>query len=375
MKSFVLRLAYKLPGLEFDYRQHYLKQDIDQIVTGIFLWVLPYLSFAYSDYLLFGLDQIFYRLFALRVMYLLFCLLIVYFIKKSVRHPSEFDRLVFLWSISTFIWNVAINLTQPQNLLSGIIISLVGIFIFYVFIPNPFYLRVLTPMVYSIFIFLVIVFTKREIAPPFVEALVVALLITNLIGILSSVRLHVSRRQEFLANREEEKVRAELHRLASTDPLTGVYNRRRLLELAGETLYRFKRYGRPFSIMVMDLDGFKNVNDTLGHQQGDYVLMEFAEMVNREKREGDALGRMGGDEFCLILPETKPQSASALAIRIIQKCQEISPGRGALEVNVTVSIGISEICPEDQTLDNLFSRADAALYHAKHNGRNCWKTI
>jgi diguanylate cyclase (GGDEF)-like protein len=154
-----------------------------------------------------------------------------------------------------------------------------------------------------------------------------------------------------------------------------VLNRRRLLELAGETFYRFRRYRRPFSILVMDLDGFKTLNETLGHQQGDAVLIEFAEVVSREKREADALGRMGGDEFCLVLPETLPCAASVLAQRVIEKCQAIKPGSGALDVSITVSIGISEIRAEDGTLDSLFSRADAALYRAKNDGRNCLKIM
>jgi len=373
MKRIISRLEPELPGLEFEYRQYYLKLDIDQVVTGIILWVFANLAFTYSDWLVFEGAPIFFRLFAVRIASFLLSFLVIYLLKKKIRNSGDFDRSILLWSLLTLLGNIAIGLTQPGNFLSGIIVSLVGIFTFYVFIPNPFLVRVIPPVIYTLYSFLAILLADFKVSPAFTEVTISAFLVTNLIGILFSARLYVSRRQEFLARREEERIRAELTRLASTDPLTGVFNRRRLLELSNETFYRFKRYQRPFTILIMDLDGFKNLNDTLGHQQGDSVLIQFAEAVSQEKREADALGRMGGDEFCLVMPETRPQSAVALASRIIQKCAEISPGHGALDVNVTVSIGVSEIRPDDQTLDSLFARADTALYKAKYEGRNCWK--
>jgi diguanylate cyclase (GGDEF)-like protein len=289
---------------------------------------------------------------------------------KKTGNYEGFDRLVLVWALCSVVWNIIISLAQPQNYISSIILSLVGIFGFYVFIPNPFYIRVIPPLAYSIYVFLSILVWNQGINPAQIEAITLSIFITNLVGIMFSARMSASRRHEFIARRNEDKIRVELQRLASTDPLTGVLNRRRLLELAAEAFYRFRRYKRPFTIMVMDLDGFKNINDTLGHQQGDSVLVQFAESANREKREADALGRMGGDEFCLVLPETLPRSASVLANRIIKKCEEIRPGGGALVVNVTVSIGISQIREEDGTLDTLFARADAALYIAKQSGRN-----
>jgi diguanylate cyclase (GGDEF)-like protein len=183
------------------------------------------------------------------------------------------------------------------------------------------------------------------------------------------------RRSEFLARREEARTQAELTRLASTDPLTGVFNRRRLLELANDAFFRYRRYQRPFSILVMDLDGFKMVNDTFGHQQGDVILIDFARSVTLEKREADALGRMGGDEFCLVLPETAPGSAVVLAERLLARCGDIRLSDSIHEVHVTVSIGITDARMEDTALDALFSRADTALYQAKHDGRNRYHVV
>ncbi len=323
--------------------------------------------------MIFGASARFIQLLALRIAFVLISLVVVSQLKKRINRFQDFDRLVLIWLVCSLLWNITVGLAQPQNYISVMVLSLVAVDSFYVFIPNPFYIRSIPPLFYSFYGFLSLLAFKTDISPAHIEALAFAFIITNLVGILFSSRFYITRRQEFLARREAEKIQNDLQRLASTDPLTGVLNRRRLFELAGETFYRFKRYGRPFTIMIMDLDGFKNLNDTLGHQQGDAVLIQFTEAISGEKREADVLGRMGGDEFCLVLPETLPKAASALAGRIIKKCEEIAPGGVVLEVYVTVSIGISQILPEDSTLDTLFSRADAALYRAKNGGRGRWE--
>jgi diguanylate cyclase (GGDEF)-like protein len=236
-------------------------------------------------------------------------------------------------------------------------------------------LRVLPALLLSLANMILALFYKEGLSPQMVLSFAFSFTITNLVGILFSLHYFDLRRTEFLARREETRVQAELQRLASTDSLTGVYTRRRLLELAGDASYRFRRYGRPFSVMVMDLDGFKRVNDTFGHHQGDAVLVEFAQAVLDEKRETDSLGRMGGDEFCLVLPETTPEAAQVLAERIIKRCESIFLEHEGETVRVTASIGISQALPSDTGLDPLFARADGALYRAKNGGRNRYVTV
>jgi diguanylate cyclase (GGDEF)-like protein len=250
------------------------------------------------------------------------------------------------------------------------IIDLVAIISLYVFVPNRLPIRLLAPLLVTAYDLGLASFGNTSVNHSTMQALTFAYLATNILGVLLTSRLDTFRRKEYAAHREEWFARQELEHLAATDPLTGVYNRRRLLELAGDAFYRFKRYSRPFSILLMDMDGFKMVNDTFGHQQGDQVLIQFSQMVCAEKRAADALGRMGGDEFCLVLPETPPQSASAMAQRILSHCSNLEPNGNALDVCVTVSIGVSQVLTEDTSLDSVFARADAALYQAKNNGRN-----
>lgn len=369
----MLKLEPALPGIESEYRQYYLKGDIRQISTLVLLWMLPFLGFAYADFISYGLSETFFHLAVIRASYLVLCGLVLYALEYRTRSFQNFDRLVVTWTIASLTWSVVSGLFQEMDTLAGIFINLVAVFSFYVFVVNRFFIRTLPPLVLSAFAIGMVISGREAARPVEIYATVLSFVVTNAIGMIFSARLATSRRKEYLVRREEEQIRAELQRMASTDPLTGVLNRRWLLELASESFYRYRRYHRPFTILVMDLDGFKNVNDTLGHQKGDRLLIEFTQTVAREKRLTDALGRMGGDEFCLVLPETSTGVATVVADRILINCKNLTATDGEQSVTVTVSIGISQVHSDDATLDAVFSRADKALYAAKHRGRDRWQ--
>jgi diguanylate cyclase (GGDEF)-like protein len=162
-----------------------------------------------------------------------------------------------------------------------------------------------------------------------------------------------------------DRLRAELEHLASHDALTGVLNRRVILQICAEELERSQRYGHPMSLMMMDLDHFKAVNDTHGHQAGDRLLADFARNAAALLRKPDRLGRYGGEEFIVALPETSLADASTVAQRFLQAMPASAP-----EPHCTVSIGLAASTGSNETLDSLLARADAALYRAKELGRN-----
>lgn len=358
------------PDLESAYREYYLRADSLQLFMGVVLWLVSFVGFAYADFLLYGAASQMAALLGVRLLYGACCAVILVMLRKTGLTPERYDALALAWGILTVLAALAVGLLRPSGDLSVLINDLVAVFSFYVFISGSMVRRVLPALLLTGGDLALSAFLKQGVDGQVVLALAFSFTITNLVGVIFSRHYYDIRRAEFLARHEEARARSELVRLASTDPLTGVYNRRRLLELAGEALYRNRRYGRPFSIMVMDLDGFKKVNDTFGHHQGDAVLTQFAAAVTEQKREGDALGRMGGDEFCLLLPETDPQAAAVLAARILEGCGNIELEDTLHHVHVTTSIGISHAQPGDQTLDPIFARADAALYKAKHKGRN-----
>lgn len=163
---------------------------------------------------------------------------------------------------------------------------------------------------------------------------------------------------------------AELRSLSSTDPLTGTNNRRRFLDLLGEEVERSSRYGRPLSILMIDLDHFKDVNDTRGHAAGDEALRSVTGAVARSGlRAVDFLGRLGGEEFAVALPETRCSEAMVVAERIRRVVEDTVIPSDEIGFRVTVSIGVTEHDPGEPQ-DLLLRRADEALYEAKRSGRN-----
>ncbi len=157
----------------------------------------------------------------------------------------------------------------------------------------------------------------------------------------------------------------ELKFLAETDNLTGFYNRRKIEELLRKEIERFRRYKNPLSVLFIDLDNFKKLNDTYGHQKGDEILRGVARLIERELRKTDFVGRFGGEEFLVVLPETDAEGALKVAERIRRSVEKADFG----VEGVTVSIGVTEL-KEGDTLETLFNRVDRAMYLAKERGKN-----
>ncbi|QOP43078.1 diguanylate cyclase [Sulfurimonas sediminis] len=158
----------------------------------------------------------------------------------------------------------------------------------------------------------------------------------------------------------------ELQKLATKDALTGLYNRYKMSTLIEDEIKRTKRYGEVFSLLMLDIDKFKHVNDTYGHDVGDYVLQELSRIVLQTIRKTDSFGRWGGEEFMLLAPHTNAEQAMELAQKIRKRVEEHSFEHVE---KITVSIGVTEyINTEKET--SLLKRVDQALYEAKANGRN-----
>ncbi|MCL2925173.1 MAG: diguanylate cyclase [Trichodesmium sp. MAG_R04] len=163
---------------------------------------------------------------------------------------------------------------------------------------------------------------------------------------------------------------AEVQKIANTDPLTKALNRRRLFNLGYQEFNRVTIYGTALSILLMDLDNFKKINDNYGHQAGDQALCTVVKSIKNTIRNVDFLGRYGGEEFMAILPETNGKKALILAeeIRKMVSSNIIKTDKGS--ILLTISIGVSTYSAKDQSLDDMISRADKAVYQAKQQGRN-----
>ncbi len=170
--------------------------------------------------------------------------------------------------------------------------------------------------------------------------------------------------------KEKERLQKELTHMAMYDALTDLLSRRALLEQAEIERQRAKRYKRDLSLLMIDIDHFKKVNDTYGHLIGDVVLKEIAQTLQEQTRRSDFVGRYGGEEFLVILPETSLDKALILAEKLRRQVAElVIPADGQVLKDITISIGATEY-EDDPSIDEFINRSDKWLYAAKENGRN-----
>ena len=162
----------------------------------------------------------------------------------------------------------------------------------------------------------------------------------------------------------------KLSKLAITDFLTAIPNRRYFITMAEQLFYMSKRDGKPLSLLMLDIDNFKRVNDNYGHQTGDDVLVMVTEKVKENLRKADLLGRVGGEELGIVLVDTNLDGAIVIAEKLRGAIEVESHQKDSASINVTVSVGCSELREADTDLSILYARADKHLYRAKAKGRN-----
>ena len=175
------------------------------------------------------------------------------------------------------------------------------------------------------------------------------------------------------ADAERRLLTKELKRLSERDPLTGLYNRRRLQEEIVRHLAILRRYARPFAVLMVDLDRFKQVNDTAGHAVGDALLVEVAHTMRRQLRTADYVARVGGDEFVILLPEVKAGTMETVSDKLLRSLREVRVPSGDASITPSVSIGgITCTPPGDEawTPDSILHAVDLELYNAKATGRD-----
>ncbi len=204
----------------------------------------------------------------------------------------------------------------------------------------------------------------------------------NIVGAVSVNQDITSRKaSETELRRAKEAIDAmneDLHRAlareqfkANTDELTGLSNRRHFHDLSGKLFSMARRYGTPLSVLIFDIDDFKRINDRYGHHCGDAILKRVARTVREHTRDADVSARYGGEEFIVALPNTTADEAFAAAEHLREDIDMSRDIVGASDMSVTISVGVAEMMPDEDTLEHLIQRADQALYAAKAAGRNC----
>ncbi|GGE52394.1 hypothetical protein GCM10011533_01010 [Streptosporangium jomthongense] len=240
---------------------------------------------------------------------------------------------------------------------NGIIISFFGVAILSVRGPKEWWLMFVLPLVIFVFAARMRGLTFTELLPYMFDPMVMMV-----IGIVLSAALRQLRAGEFIA-------RQELRDQATTDLLTGLLNRRAMHQLLEQEHARAQRSGTTYSLVLGDLDHFKRVNDTYGHNVGDIVLQETARRVGSHMRAQDALCRWGGEEILMLLPETGPDGARHVAEKARLSLANEPMVAGGHDIHQTISLGVTS-CRGSDDIESAIKRADDALYQAKKNGRN-----
>ncbi len=169
---------------------------------------------------------------------------------------------------------------------------------------------------------------------------------------------------------EHKQLQEKLTRMANSDPLTGIGNRRFFFDAGSREFFRSERYHHPLSVLIIDVDHFKRINDRYGHDAGDRALIALAGTAGGVLRDSDVLARIGGEEFAAVLPHGDAAGARTFAERLRRAVAAIVLQDDATPIRFTVSVGIATKGAEDHAIESILSRADAALYRAKQGGRN-----
>jgi len=368
-KRFFSQYLIDLGEMEGDYRVFHLKDDIRQSRLSFFIASVSVLSMLRVDAFLYkDSPDLLKLLFFCRVGYIL-ATFIFYLVVRKTKKVRSFDRLVLGWLSITIIAIVLHNFTRPNDYLTTAV-DIIFPFAIYVLSPLRIFHNIALALAFSAGTIYVDHVFKIGIDPITLNDATAAQFLVQILGLGSALQIQTHRRRSFKAYIQEKDSREMVAYLANIDPLTKSLTRRQFLNIAESEFLRFVRYRRPFSILIVDADHFKNINDTYGHHAGDLALRSLSLVAMEQKRVQDTFGRLGGEEFGLLLPETNLKQASVVGERI-QKMWERSPVNldGEL-IHSTVSIGVAEAIAEDKSFEDILRRADRMLYKAKELGRN-----
>lgn len=357
------------PELEEKYNAAYLEENISITRISLWIWQVANLLLIGMDYLLLGCGRMFFGVVGLRLCAFVYFLLFTRFLRR-VRLVAIYQRTLFFAMIIGAGLFLAINLTRPPTYLQHTVVDVVGVLCLYLFFPNRFLYRLLPALLLTVGSILLYLFVKTVLNPGIILVTLVSYGLVNFLGLLVSARLYRARRKEFQSHLAEQAAQAKIARLAMQDDLTGIANRRYFYRQSEAEYAHFQRSEQPFALLMLDLDHFKRINDQYGHGVGDAVLIRFAQYVLTQIRQEDLLGRVGGEEFAILLRDATIAQATAIAERIREGVAQLPIFGGDDADRFTVSIGIATADDADASFDVLFGRADKALYRAKQEGRN-----
>lgn len=364
---------------ELRFRKWSHKATVTQTRLTLLIAITILVAYLISDYFMLHADSVFYYSLIIRILIFAGGLITIGVISIT-QSPSLFDKVIFIFqAIAIALLLFIFAVLKTDIVAASLAVVLVAISM-YLLMPNRLYIASLLSVSLSIG-FIILSMKNYDLSQLLLLQLAMIMLGANLIGATFCARSHLVKRKEFLelmrersareALQQEIAKRLKLEKLllhqTRTDVLTGATNRRYFMELGDEEINRSLRYGRPMSLLMIDLDHFKEINDQYGHSVGDEVLQRFSELCHSSLRKSDIFGRLGGEEFAIIIPEESLHGAEQTAERIRLRVEEAF---ASTPYRLTASIGVTELGSHDNTIGDLLRRADNMMYKAKHRGRN-----
>ena len=358
-----------LGNLEGDFRVAHLRADISQSILYMIIISVSSLLMLRVDAVLFEDNP---RLFMLMVAYRVgFALIttVVGVVLHRLNRVRDYDRLLFGWILFTILFVLLVNFTRPANYISTSFDIIVP---FAIYLLSSLKLKHTFALAagFSLGTLYIDFFHKFGVDPILLNVAASAQIIIHVLGVSSTLQLHSYRRKSYQAYIDEKDAKEMVAYLANIDPLTKSLTRRQFMNIAESEFRRFQRYHRPLSILILDADHFKRINDTYGHHAGDLALRSLSLVAMEQKRAQDTFGRLGGEEFGLLMPETTLEQALVVAERVRRVWEDSPVNLDGKMIRSTMSIGLAEAVSTDQSLEDLLRRADRMLYKAKETGRN-----
>ena len=369
LKKFWRQFLLDLGDLEGDYRIHHLKDDKRQSIFYIVFAILGVAGMLGADAMLFkGRPDLVLWMSLYRAGFVLISFLVMIGIRKATK-VRVYDRLVLGWLWFVILFLLLFNFTRPTNFLTtpyDVILP------FAIYMISPLKISYSFALAFgsSVGILYIDYFHKTGIDSATLNMILIAQLIVHVIGLTASVQIQSYRRKSFKAYIQERDAREMVAYLANIDPLTKSMTRGQFFNIAESEFIRFVRYHRQFSVLVLDADHFKEINDTYGHYAGDLVLRNLSLVILEQKRTQDTFGRLGGEEFGILLPETNLEQARIVAERVQKAWSQTPSTVDGQSIHSTVSIGVTQANEQDKSFEDILRRADRMMYKAKEAGRD-----
>lgn len=368
-------------AMEQAYQKHTQPETVRFLRSALQMWAALELFFGLPDWLMLGASEGFYVLTSIRVVHAVLLLWLAHQLLEKP-HWAILGWPVTIVAIVGYPLYFIYPLYVPSFETLGFAIIMLLLIGMYVFIPNR---LMLTNLIAAFGIFFAVasrVMQGAGVAE--LPQMLMLLLWPALAGYSAAIRINIGSRRAFVLWQQAEQtnqrlaseikhskdLEAELKRQALTDPLTGLSNRRHYEMLFEREHERCRRHKSPMTVGMIDLDHFKRVNDTYGHDVGDEVLKFVAKVMQLPLRQTDILGRFGGEEFIVILPDTSLEQAQAIAERMRRALEDDALMHGDVRISITATFGLTQVRADDVDLQDCVRRADDALYEGKRSGRN-----